>query len=150
MFFYSAVIGFGAVIIGAQEFDIYQAFTYCFPIVTEHYWFASSYVILCLMMPFLNAGFSYLGEKQVRYLLTGFLILFSVSKTVLPMRLPWDKFGYDCIWFLVLYLTGAYLRRYGIRLLRARWRAAALYFGSVAVIFASFFVIRIVYLKTAD
>lgn len=148
VFFYSAVIGFGAVIIGAQEFDIYQGLTYCFPIVTEHYWFASSYVILCLMMPFLNAGFSYLGEKQVRYLLTGFLILFSVSKTVLPMRLPWDKFGYDCVWFLVLYLTGAYLRRYGIRLLRARWRAAALYFGSVAVIFVSFFVIRMVYLKT--
>ncbi|MDE7323002.1 MAG: acyltransferase [Lachnospiraceae bacterium] len=149
VFFYSVVIGFGAVIIGAQEFDIYQAFTYCFPIVTEHYWFASSYVILCLMMPFINAGFSYLGEKQVRYLLTGFLLLFCISKTVIPMRLPWDNLGYDCVWFMILYLTGAYLRRYGIRLLKARWRAVALYFGSVAVIFASFFIIRMMYLKTA-
>ncbi len=148
VFFYSAVIGFGAVIVGVQEVDIYQMFTYCFPIVTEHYWFASSYVILCLMMPFVNVGFSYLGERQLRYLLTGFLILFCVSKTVIPMRLPWDKFGYDCIWFLILYLTGAYLKRYGIRQLQARWRAAALYVGSVAMIFASFVLIRMVYLKT--
>lgn len=148
VFFYSVVIGCGAMVIGAQEFDIYRVFTYCFPIVTEHYWFATSYVILCLMMPFLNAGFSYLGEKQIRYLLMGFLIIFSISKTVIPMQLPWDKYGYDCIWFVVLYLTGAYLKHYRIRLLKGRWRAAALYIGSMSAVFASFFLIRMVFQRT--
>ena len=33
VFFYSAVIGFGAVIIGAQEFDIYQGLTYCLSLI---------------------------------------------------------------------------------------------------------------------
>ena len=40
--FYSVLFGCGAFVIGAREFDLYQLFSYCFPIVTEHYWFATS------------------------------------------------------------------------------------------------------------
>lgn len=148
VFFYSMLLGCGALIIGAQEFDIYQFFSCCFPIVTEHYWFATAYVILCLMMPFLNAGFFYLDQKEIRYLLAGLLLIFSISKTVIPMQLPWDKYGYDSLWFVVLYLTGAYIRRYGVPLIRTRWRAAAVYLGSMAAVFASFFLIRMIFLKT--
>lgn len=148
VFFYSMGIGLIALITGAQQFNLYQFFSYCFPIVTEHYWFATSYVVLCLLMPFLNAGVSHLKQKETGYLIAGLLVIFSVSKTVIPMQLPWDKYGYDVIWFIILYLTGAYLRRYKINWLNSRLRAAMLYLGSVAVIFASFFVIRMFYLRT--
>ena len=76
--FYSVLFGCGAFVIGAREFDLYQLFSYCFPIVTEHYWFATSYVILCLAMPFLNAGIAYMDQRELKYLLCGFLLLFSV------------------------------------------------------------------------
>lgn len=148
VFFYSMGIGLIALMIGAQQFDLYQFFSYCFPIVTEHYWFATSYVVLCLLMPFLNAGVMHLKQKETGYLIAGLLVIFSVSKTVIPMQLPWDKYGYDLIWFIILYLTGAYLRRYEIKWLKSRFRAIALYLGSAAVIFVSFFVIRIFYLRT--
>ena len=150
VFFYSMLFGCGALIIGVQQFDLYQFFSYCFPIVTEHYWFASSYIVLCLIMPFLNAGLSYLDQRETRYLLLGFLLVFSVSKTVIPMQLPWDKYGYDSLWFVVLYLTGAYLRRYETCLSGKKWKAAILYFGSVAAVFFSFFLIRIIYLRTGS
>lgn len=148
VFFYSMGIGLIALITGVQQFNLYQFFSYCFPIVTEHYWFATSYVVLCLLMPFLNAGVSHLKQKETGYLIAGLLVIFSVSKTVIPMQLPWDKYGYDVIWFIILYLTGAYLRRYKINWLNSRLRAAMLYLGSVAVIFASFFVIRMFFLRT--
>lgn len=148
VFFYSMLFGCGALIFGVQQFDLYQFFTYCFPLVTEHYWFATYYVVLCLLMPFLNAGISYLEEKEMRCLLIGFVLFFSVSKTIIPMQLPWDKYGYDSLWFIVLYLTGAYLKRYGAALIRSRGRAAALYLGSTMAVFASFFLIRMIYLKT--
>lgn len=150
VFFYSMLFGCGALVIGVQEFDLYQFFSYCFPIVTEHYWFATYYIVLCLLMPFLNIGISYLEQKESQYLLTGLLLVFSVSKTVIPMQLPWDKYGYDSMWFIVLYLTGAYLRRYGSKLIRTRLRAALLYFGSVFAVFASFVLIRLIYLKTGS
>ena len=148
VFFYSMGIGLIALMIGAQQFDLYQFFTYCFPIVTEHYWFATSYVVLCLLMPFLNAGVMHLKQRETGYLIAGLLVIFSVSKTVIPMQLPWDKYGYDLIWFIILYLTGAYLRRYKIKWLNNRIRAAMLYLVSAVVIFASFFVIRMFYLRT--
>lgn len=146
--FYSVLLGAAALVTGAREFDIYQCFTYCFPIVTEHYWFATAYVILCLVMPFLNMGLSYMGQRELKYLLFGFLLLFCISKTVIPMQLPWDKYGYDGWWFIVLYLTGAYLKRYGLRLVRTRWRAGLLYIGSTLAVFASFFLLRGIYLRT--
>ena len=148
VFFYSMLFGCGALIFGMQEFDLYQFFSYCFPLVTEHYWFATYYIVLCLMMPFLNAGITYLEQKEIRCLLIGFLLFFSISKTVIPMQLPWDQYGYDSLWFIVLYLTGAYLRRYEITLIRTRGRAAVLYLGSVMAVFASFFLIRMIYLRT--
>ena len=40
------------------------------------------------------------------------------------------------------------MRRYEIKWLKSRFRAIALYLGSAAVIFVSFFVIRIFYLRT--
>lgn len=148
VFFYSMLFGCGALIIGVQEFDIYQFFSYCFPLVTEHYWFATCYVVLCLVMPFLNIGISYLEQRETEGLLVGLLLFFSISKTVIPMQLPWDKYGYDVLWFIVLYLTGAYLKRYRISFIKTRGRAAALYLGSMMAVFASFFLIRMIYLKT--
>lgn len=150
VFFYSMLFGCGALVFGLAEFDLYQFFSYCFPIVTEHYWFATYYVVLCLLMPFLNAGMTYLDQKKARCLLFGFVLVLSVSKTVIPMKLPWDKGGYDSLWFVVLYLTGAYLRRYGLPAVQTRWKAAALYGGSVTAVFASFFLIRMIYLRTGS
>lgn len=148
VFFYSVFFGCITLVTGVREFDLYHCFSYLFPVVTEHYWFATSYVILCLLMPFLNAGLSYMNQKELKYLLSGLLLLFSISKTVIPMQLPWDKYGYDSLWFIVLYLTGAYLRRYEPAVVRSRWGAGLLYIGSVLAVFASFFLIRAVYLRT--
>lgn len=145
--FYSVLIGAVAMLAGIQEFDIYQIFTYIFPTVTEHYWFATSYIILCFFMPFLDFGVKTLDKKSLEKLLGAFLLVFCISKTVIPMHLAWDKFGYDAFWFVTLYLTGAYIRLYGFPFLEGRRKAALLYIGSALVIFASFIVIRTLYLE---
>ena len=147
-FFYSTAIGAIAFLMGMWEFDIYRIFTYIFPVVTEHYWFVTSYIILCLFMPFLNGGLTLLGKRGAYALLMGMLVIFSIAKTVIPMQLPWDKYGYDAYWFVTLYLTGAVLRRYGTPGLQRRGRVFAVYLISVLLIFASFVGIRTVFLKT--
>lgn len=150
VFFYSIAIGALSMSIGLQEFDIYQCFTYLFPVVTEHYWFASSYIILCLLMPFLNKGVQCLERKSLVRLICVLLLLFSVSKTLLPMQLAWDKYGYDALWFIVMYLTGAYISRYGLKPFETKAKAVILYVGSVLVIFSSFAVIRHIYFATGS
>lgn len=148
--FYSVLIGVIAILSGIQQFDLYQIFTYIFPIVTEHYWFATSYMILCLFMPFLNRGAKALDKKSLEKLLGGFLLLFCIAKTVLPMHLPWDKYGYDAFWFVTIYLTGTYIRYYGIPFLNSRIKALGLYFGCAFLTFASFLVLRQVYFATGS
>lgn len=148
--FYSLAIGILAMAAGMQEFDIYQIFQYVFPLVTEHYWFATSYVVLCLFMPFLNAGIEVLEQKVFQEVLGGMLLIFCIAKTVIPMQLPWDKYGYDAYWFVVLYLTGAYIRRYGIKGINSRTKALCIYFVGEAAIFASFVVLRCIFFRTGS
>lgn len=148
--FYSVILGVGAMLVGIQEFNIYQIFTYIFPTVTEHYWFVTSYIILCLFMPFLDWGIKKLNKESFKGILAAFLLIFSISKTVIPMQLAWDKYGYDAFWFVVLYLTGAYIRYYGLPFIDSRLKAGVLYIGSELVIFASFVVIRQIYLATGS
>lgn len=148
--FYSVVIGAIAILTGIQKVDIYQIFVYLFPTVTEHYWFATSYIILCFFMPFLDRGVKELDKKSLEKLLGAFLLVFCLAKTVIPMQLAWDKYGYDAFWFVTLYLTGAYIKRYGISFVNSRIKALALYIGSVLLIFASFLAIRQIYFLTGS
>ncbi len=147
---YSVLIGGIALLVGWQEFNIYQVFQYCFPLVTEHYWFATSYVVLCLLMPFLDAGIDRLQKQAFQGLLAGLLLIFSIAKTILPMQLPWDKGGYDAYWFVILYLTGAYSKRYGISLFSNRMRGLLVYLASELAIFASFVGLRFIFFRTGS
>jgi len=115
VFFYSvgiALVCFLTGIVSVSDITIYRLFGYVFPIVTEHYWFATAYVFLFFLMPFLNAGAKRLEQKQFRAVLTGLLLFTCAAKTLIPMQLPTDRKGYDALWFVVVYLVGAYLRMY--------------------------------------
>ena len=147
VWFYSVVIGIISILTGLQELDIYTIFMYVFPVSTEHYWFATAYLLLTLFMPFLNAGFDRMDQRSTQGILGCMLLVFSVAKTILPMQLPWDHKGYDAFWFVFVYLTGAYLRRYGMKVITNRTRAILLYVCSTLLTFASFIVIRTCYLR---
>lgn len=148
--FYSFVIGMIALLTGMRQFDKYQFFSYIFPVVTEHYWFATSYIILCLLMPFLNEGIKKLAKNELKLLIISMLVIFSVSKSVIPMQLPWDKYGYDVLWFIVVYLSGAYIRRYGLPFIDKRSKAVCVYVLSELIVFLSFVFFRLVFFKTGS
>jgi hypothetical protein len=89
-----------------------------------------------------------MDKSQIKAIIIIMILLFSVSKSVIPMQLPWDNSGCDVLWLVSLYLTGAYIRRYGIKFLEKRYRGVILYVASALMIFASFIAIRLIYLKT--
>ena len=93
--------------------EIYGLSQYLLPIETEHYWFATSYFLLLLLSPVLKAGAKRLSKRQFQILLGGLLLFFSVIKSICPVPLSFDRYGYDLPWFICLYLTGLYLGKYG-------------------------------------
>ena len=94
IFMYSFGIGVVATIVSGEAFDIYKLMGYVFPVVTNHYWFATVYVLLYLISPVLKAGFAQLDQKTAKIILVILLLVLSVSKSVLPMQLAIDGNGY--------------------------------------------------------
>lgn len=107
----AAVAGYGRQgSVPPSLFNPYELLHYIFPIVTEHYWFATSYILMTLFAPLLNEGLKKLPRRRYRLGVAFLLLLLSVSKSALPVTLETDRMGYDPIWFLCLYLIGAYIR----------------------------------------
>lgn len=108
---------------GNDTEGFYRLLQYIFPIGTEHYWFATSYVLLYFFSPILNIAVKNMTKKQFTITLSGLLILFCGIKSLVPFQFVTDRFGYDFGWFICVYLTAAYIRLYGIPILSKRKNA---------------------------
>lgn len=79
------------------------------PVITGHYWYMTAYVIVFLLCPYINILISKLGKEQFWKLL---IILYAVW-CIIPfftLRQSSGMFWSQLIWFIVMYLTGAYIR----------------------------------------
>lgn len=125
---------FGVPVLADKE-GIYGLLQYLLPIGTEHYWFATSYFYLLLMMPLLNLGIKAMDRKQFTILLVGLLLFFCGIKSICPLPLATDHYGYDLVWFICVYLVGAWLRSFGDdALVYMKKKALLIYVGSSLLI----------------
>ncbi len=115
------------------ELGIYGWIQYLFPVETEHYWFATSYFMLYLLTPLLNAAVKMLSKRQLQITIGGLLILFSGIKSISPVMFAFDRYGYDLPWFICVYLVAAYLGLYGCEIFE-KW-SWVLYIGSSLLCF---------------
>lgn len=136
--FYSVLIPLVLIcagVISAGELSVYDWLNFVLPVETEHYWFATAYLVMYVFAPFLAEGARRV-EKRTLQIVIGILVLyFSVWKSVLPVRLATDRYGYDFGWFLCLFLIAAYIRLYGLPKLERRRNAVFLYAGMCLGIF---------------
>lgn len=133
--FYSLLVTaamLGAGVVQAGELS-YEWLRFVFPLQSEHYWFASHYIVLYLLSPVLAEGVRKLDQKTLRNVIALLLVFFSVAKTVIPVSLVMDHNGYDYGWFVCLFLVGAYLRRYGTAE-PGKGRRAALFYAVMCLL----------------
>ncbi|MCM1267011.1 MAG: acyltransferase [Bacteroidales bacterium] len=114
-------------VVAPKDLDVYNWIGFVFPFGTEHYWFATAYLVLYLFAPFLSAGIQKMKKRDLQILLALLLAFFSLEKTILPVYLATDRYGYDFGWFLCLFVLAGYIRLYGIPWLEKRSRAAGAY-----------------------
>ena len=130
-----------------EQLTVYRL-QYLFPNQMSHYWFITAYVIMYLLSPVLAAGARQLSQRRLRNMILLLLLFFSVSKSVLPVKLEIDSEGYDGLWFVCVFLVAAYMRLYGIPFLQEGKRAAMCYLGSCVLIYGLTLGVRLVYLRT--
>ena len=117
VWFYSLVIPLLCYCLSVGEvkaWDFYDWLAVIFPFQMEHYWFATAYIILYLISPIIKMAVEHLKEQELRRIILLLLLFFSIGKSVIPVKIPTDKYGYDFGWFVCLYLIACYLRLYGI------------------------------------
>lgn len=109
IFFWSIVIFCIAVAIGVCPLDGPSLMKTLFPVIMRPWWYASCYLGLYLLSPFLRKGLLSLTQRQHAALVLVGLALFC---------LPYDTFnvasGYSLIWLVYLFCLAGYVRRFGL------------------------------------
>ena len=114
--FYSLLIPVICLILGIGDVHVWTVYDWIIavlPLQMEHYWFATAYVLMFLLSPVLAAGVKQLSKKQLEITIGLLLVYFCVFKSISPILLSTDRYGYDYPWFICLFLIAAYIKLYG-------------------------------------
>lgn len=151
--FYSLLVPIVLVCIGvlpASGISIYQLLQYVFPTLMEQYWFVTAYVLMYLLSPFLATAVHHMSKRKLEISLGLLLVVMSLSKSILPVQLEMDHFGYDALWFVCVYLVAAYIRLYGIPFFSSGKKSLAMYFVGAVGIYALSMLLHLICVKTGS
>ena len=131
-----------------EEINTYYILRNIFPIHMDVFWFVTSYIVIYMLLPLISAGVKALSKKQFRLMLIVLVIYESLFKSFLPVRFEEDEFGYNLLWFLIVFLIGAYFRIYGFERIKKPSHGFALYGMASVVTFAEVLLIDLIHEKT--
>ena len=93
-----------------------NAFT---PVSSGQYWYFTAYFLLFLFLPLIQPGLRTLSKKQIQFCLLSICLLLTVIAPAIAIFLEESKkdvllvkSGYSMLWLLVLYILGAYIKRF--------------------------------------
>ena len=123
-------------ILPVGEWNLYDWMNVLLPIQTEHYWFATAYVVMYLLSPLLSIAIKQMPKKQLQITIGLLLVFFSLTKSINPVHIATDHYGYDFGWFICLFLIAGYIRIYGITLFKNGKRSTLYYIIGTIFTFA--------------
>lgn len=111
--FYSTIIYISSILFGQAEFGFFDLLKNVFPVISNQYWFVTTYVGLYILSPVLNLGILALGREK--HFLAVIILMLLCS--VYPSFIFWGtdfqvNSGYSLIWFICLYVLSAWVRLY--------------------------------------
>lgn len=95
-------------LIVSPEKNIVLILTSIIPISSNSLWFVTAYLLLYITIPIINILIKNINKEQFSKILIFLIICFSILPTILLLS---GYFSYY-IWFVCLYLVGAYLKLY--------------------------------------
>lgn len=113
--FYSVVSFVIALVMHNVSFSFGSLLTSLTPFIHNTYWFVTSYILLILFSPLLNSAINSMSREKFKLVLFTLVGVYCAFNNVVKIINPIDKTsGYGIVWFIILYLTAAYLKRYYI------------------------------------
>lgn len=112
------------------------------PILGNQWWYASSYFILFFSMPLLNAAIQNISRETYKKILLFVLLVICVIDTIIPIDAFMLGDGYSFVWLMLVYLFGAYIKKYEVYKKITAIKSLIGFFGMVALTFMSKFLIH--------
>lgn len=91
------------------------------------YWYFTAYFCMFFFIPFLNRLMQSMDKKEARILLVTIIFVFSVLPTVFQNDMFKNSYGASAFWLAMLYLIGAYFKKYEAESTDTKIRDAVLY-----------------------
>ena len=129
--FYTVLITLAFVISGKIELDIPLLVKQFFPVYNEIYWYFTAYFAVYILTPAYNCIVNHLPYKDLKRLLITCVIVFSLIPTVLRKPMFGVQMGSSFLWLSMLYIIGAFLKRYHIQEKMSSLRWFLLYVASI-------------------
>lgn len=108
---------------GLQGLEAKSILRSIFPIIYNHYWFITVYIIIYFLSDYINILLKSISRKQYIFLISLLLIIWCILPSILMV---WDKFiptysytqvGFSNIdWFVLMYMIGAFIRIHPIKI----------------------------------
>lgn len=81
------------------------------PVITKKYWYASCYIFVFILSPWLNKFTERLSKKELKQLLIICIGLFYIIPTIFYFEIMEDK-GKGLVHMIIAYMLGRYIRNY--------------------------------------
>jgi surface polysaccharide O-acyltransferase-like enzyme len=107
---YSLLIFAALVCFGYQNISWEKVSVALFPLVFIQNWFVADYILFSMFIPFLNIGLRKLDRKLYTRLILLTFLIWSFIPTITHYLLRKEWYFGDFIFFLVFYMTGAFIR----------------------------------------
>ena len=108
-----------------------------FPVLNDTYWYFTAYFALFFFIPFLNYLVQNLEQQQMKRLLLGTVILFSILPTIANADIFRISSGYSAFWLAILYLAGACICKYKNTMKKFKGIYLLIYSGCVLISWCS-------------
>lgn len=135
VFFYS--VGLSAIMIAVyDEFFSARNVVYALtPIISKQYWYMTAYFLMYLFIPMMNRFAEAADKKSFTAVIAVILVLTTGSFLIGEDGFKFSE-GYSPIWLMVMYLLGAYMKKFGVGAKMKWYSALLLYIISVGCNFA--------------
>ncbi len=108
MLFYSIAISVAFALFDGREYTLRDIVWILTPTISYVWWFASTYMLMLALSPFINKALHACDEKTHLKLIIGLIIIWSVIPSALNITLELN----NLLWFITLYVIASYLRLY--------------------------------------
>ena len=137
VWFYSVLLFLFSSIVLNYNYSVKALLGVIFPTIFQEYWFFTTYIILSLLMPYINVVLEKLGKHSLERL----ICLMAILWIVIPTFTLQTMYGNALLEFIMLYIIGAYFRMYPQNILSTKSRRYCLLIISGFLLFLSTFVL---------